>query len=64
MVSQFPSGRFEAIEKKEKLTIAASKIDVYSQKESFSCPAPRPGACAASQLDFAGWGLGEGRRRQ
>ncbi|CAE7878877.1 unnamed protein product [Symbiodinium sp. KB8] len=33
MVSQFPSGRFEAIEKKEKLTIAASKIDVYSQKD-------------------------------
>ena len=27
---------FEAIEKKEKLTIAASNIDVYSLKESFS----------------------------
>ena len=27
----------QAIEKKEKLSIAASKIDIYSSKESFSC---------------------------
>ena len=50
--------------RKEELSIAASKIDVYSQKESNSrqTRSPTLPPCAASQLDFAGWSLGAGSK--
>ena len=55
----------QAIKAEEELTIAASKIDVYSRKESFACqsappfvPSPTPHPLAVSRLDFAGRRLG------
>ena len=51
----------QAIKAEEELTIAASKIDVYSRKESFACqsappfvPFPTPHPIAVSPPDFAG----------
>ena len=57
-----PFWPLQAIEKKEKLTIAASKIDVYSQKEDFSCQARSPTLCRVSAGRLAGWALGAGRK--
>ena len=55
----------QAIKAEEELTIAASKIDIYSKKESFACQSapicsiPHTSPLVASKLDFAGRPLGE-----
>ncbi|CAE7249304.1 Rab7a [Symbiodinium sp. CCMP2592] len=52
-------------EKPNRVMCDADEIDIYSRKESFLRQTLPPGPpCAASQLDFAGRELGEGRRRQ
>ena len=52
----------QAIKAEEELTIAASKINVYSRKESFACsrapvsfPTPHPLPCLSWTLQDGGW---------
>ena len=57
----------EAITQKKPNTVScdADGIDIYSQKESFACRKAHPfhltltSPLAVSQLDFAGWPLGQ-----
>ena len=57
----------EAITQKKPNTVScdADEIDIYSQKESFACQKAHPfhltltSPLAVSQLDFAGWPLGQ-----
>ena len=58
-----PFWPLQGIKNKAELSIASFKIVIYSQmEESVSGQTLPPGPpCAASQLDFAGWALGEGR---
>ena len=52
----------QAIKAEEELTIAASKIDIYSRKESFASHLFVSFPTAVSQLDLAGRPLGQGNK--